>query len=77
MNELFKILCTTPVNVCQCERSFSSLKRIKTYLRNSTGQEHLSGLALININIERDYEIDIDQVVKQFVDRQEGRKIIF
>jgi len=75
MNELFIILWTIPVNVCQCERSFSSLKRIKTYLRNSTGQERLSGLALINI--ERDYQVDIDQVVKEFVAKKQGRKIIF
>ena len=70
MIELFKILRTTSVNVCQCECSFSSLKRIKAYLRNSTGQERLSGLALIYI--ERDYQIDIDQVVKESVAKKGG-----
>ena len=34
-SELLKILSTKPVNSCQYERSFSCLKRLKTYLGNS------------------------------------------
>ena len=65
MNELFKILWTMPVNTCECERSCSSLRRIKTYLRNTIGQVRLSGLALLNI--ENEFPIDYDQIVKEFV----------
>lgn len=36
--KLLKILCTLPVTTCTPERTFSTLKRIKTYLRNTTGQ---------------------------------------
>ncbi len=75
MNNLFKILWTIPVNTCNCERSFSSLKRIKTYLRNTTGQDRLSGLALLNI--EREFQIDYDEVIKGFVAAKNKRKIIF
>jgi len=32
---LLKILCTLPVSTATPERTFSSLKRVKTYLRNS------------------------------------------
>lgn len=32
---LIKIFCTLPVSTAEPERSFSSMKRIKTYLRNS------------------------------------------
>lgn len=35
---LLKILCTLPVTTCTPERTFSTLKRVKTYLRNTTGQ---------------------------------------
>src|ERR1700722_1790722 len=49
MKELFKIQCTIPVNSCECERSFSLLRRTKTYLGNTTGRDRLSGLALLNI----------------------------
>lgn len=34
------------------ERSFSNLKRIKTYSRSAQGQEILSGLAVLSIEKE-------------------------
>ena len=47
-----KILAVIPATSCCAERSFSLLRRLKTYLRNSMGQER-SNLALLHI--ERDY----------------------
>jgi len=35
---LLKILCTLPVSTTSPERMFSTLKRVKTYLRNIIGQ---------------------------------------
>jgi hypothetical protein len=75
MNELLKILWTIPVNSCQCERSFLYLKRLKTYLRNSMVQERLSGIALLNI--ERNFEINLDQIVSDFIVKKDIRKTIF
>ena len=46
----FKILLMIPVSVATCERSFSTLKLIKTYLCSTTSQERLNGLAVISIN---------------------------
>jgi hypothetical protein len=40
------ILATIPATSCSAERSFSGLRRVKTYLRSTMGQERLSGLAL-------------------------------
>ncbi|XP_049766139.1 52 kDa repressor of the inhibitor of the protein kinase-like [Schistocerca cancellata] len=40
------------------ERSFSTLRRIKTYLRNTMGQVRLNELALAHIHKERDMEIE-------------------
>ncbi|KAJ8897255.1 hypothetical protein PR048_002601 [Dryococelus australis] len=45
-----KILATLPVSTASVERSFSTLKRLKTYLRNSTGDDRLNGLALMSIH---------------------------
>ena len=73
INILLKILWTIPVNVCGCERSFPSLRRIETNLRNTTGQERLSSLPLINI--EKDYQIDIDAFATDFVLKKDERKI--
>lgn len=44
--KFLKIGATLPVTIVSVERSFSTLKRIKLYLRNSTGKNRLNGLAL-------------------------------
>ena len=72
MNELLRILWTIPVNVCECERSFSFLRRLKTYLRNTMNQERLSALALIHI--EKNIFIDIDEVIRRFAMKNETRR---
>ena len=74
MNELLKIFWTIPVNSCQCEHSCSCLKRLKTYLRNSMGEERLSGIALLNI--ERNFEINLDQIVTDFIVKKDIKKTI-
>jgi hypothetical protein len=38
INKLLKILCTLPVSTATPERTFSTLKQVKTYLRNTTAQ---------------------------------------
>ena len=43
------LFLTLPVTVATAERSFSKLKLIKNYLRNTMGQERLSGLSLLAI----------------------------
>jgi len=39
---LLKVLVTLPVTTATAERSFSTLKRLKTYLRSSMGDERLT-----------------------------------
>lgn len=47
--KLLTILCTLPMTTVESERCFSTLKRIKTFLRNTMGQERLSALAMLSI----------------------------
>jgi hypothetical protein len=59
---VLKILATIPVTSCSCERSISSLRLLKNYLRNTRGQERLNGLTLMHAHkaIPLDYEKIID-----------------
>ena len=41
------ILATLPVTSCECERSISMLKLLKTSLRSTMGNDRLNGLALM------------------------------
>ena len=54
-----KIATCIPVTVVPVERSFSTLKRLKTYLRNTMGEERLNGLALLNVH--RGIQLDIGE----------------
>ena len=56
-----QICGTLPVTVASSERSFSILRRLKTYLRNRTGEERLNGLALLNIH--RDVDVTSDRIL--------------
>ena len=46
--KLLTIACTLPITSCEAEHAFSTLRRTKTYLRTTMGEERLSGLALYN-----------------------------
>lgn len=50
INVLLRILLTLPVTTAEPERTFSCLKRIKTFLRNRMAEERLNGLAALNIH---------------------------
>jgi len=39
VEQLVRLLLTIPCSSAEAERSFSSLRRLKTYLRNSMGQQ--------------------------------------
>jgi len=49
---LLKILITIPMTSSEAERCFSTLKRIKTCLRSTMGEERLNALTMINIENE-------------------------
>ncbi|XP_047105419.1 52 kDa repressor of the inhibitor of the protein kinase-like [Schistocerca piceifrons] len=44
------ILATLPVSTPTPERCFSTMKRLKTYIRNKMGAERLTGLALMSVH---------------------------
>ena len=49
---LLRLALTLPIMSCECERSFSQLKLVKTAHRSTTTATRLSGLALMKINRE-------------------------
>lgn len=72
----YRILLTIPVSVASGERSFSKLKIIKNYLRNTMGQERLSNLAIISIESEQAQLVNYDEVISSFA-HAKARKCTF
>ena len=51
--ELFRLIrISIAVNTAHCERSFSALKSIKTYLRSTMSEQRLTDLAILSIERE-------------------------
>jgi hypothetical protein len=50
---LLKIYFTVPMTSCSAERSFSSLRRLKTYLRQTMTQKSLNTVALCHVHRSR------------------------
>lgn len=72
---LLQLVATWPVTTCSCERSISALRRLKTYLRSTMGQERLCGLALMHVHAYSSSPIDKNKVVEKFFQRNPRRII--
>lgn len=70
---ILKTSATLPVSIAAPERSFSALKRIKTYLRNSMKENRLNGLA--SLSIQREMSVDPEDVINKFIEKD--RRINF
>lgn len=73
--KLLLISVTLPVTSASCERSFSKMKLVKTFLRNSMTSARLSNIALLSIESARAEGIDLDCFVDEFDSRHDNRRI--
>ena len=74
IRQLLLLSCTWPVTTCSCQRSISALRRLKTYLRSTMGQERLVGLALLHTHY--DMIVNIDDVIKIFAQKNSRRIVL-
>ena len=65
-------LSTYPVSTCTAERSFSSMKRLKTPLRSTMTDGRLSSTAILHIHKSKD--VDLNDIITEFT-RLKGRRL--
>ena len=71
---LIVILTTLPITSCECERSISMLRLVKTALRSTMTETRLNGLAMLQYH--RDILFTADEVVQEFVRRHPRRLLV-
>lgn len=71
ISTLLAILATLPVSVATAERSFSTLRRVKTWLRSRMGDERLNGLCLLAVH--REMHLDMNSIIDRFAKRKNRR----
>lgn len=59
-----KILVALPCTTCTVERSFSSLRRIKTWLRSTMSETRLNGLAMMSVHRQHIFK-NLDEFVNK------------
>ena len=68
-----KLLLILPATNATSERSFSALRRVKTYLRSTMSQERLNNLMVLHVHKEKTDKLDLKLVCQEFVSGREGR----
>ena len=64
---LANLILVMPATNAVSERSFSAIRRLKTYLRSTMCQSRLNHVMLLSINREKVDQLDIDVIADQFV----------
>lgn len=68
MKQALQIINTMFVSVAHSERSFSLLRRVKTWLRGSMGQMRLSSLSITAMN--RELAPDVERIITMFAEKK-------
>lgn len=74
MEIILRIFLTLPVSNASGERSFSVLKRVKNYLRNSLSQTKLTSLAVLYIEQNALDNINYEEIIDKFAELKARKK---
>ena len=74
VDKLLRIYLTIPVTTATAERSFSALRRIKTYLRSTMSEERLNNVMLLHVHKDFCDNLDLLKVAKTFVSANSRRQ---
>ncbi|PSN35177.1 hypothetical protein C0J52_22409 [Blattella germanica] len=81
--KLATLVLTFPSSAPSVERSFSALKRIKTYLRSTQGQIHMSNLVLLSVEKEMlislrrtNEDVFFNDVITKFISKKRRLEFI-
>ncbi|XP_050528598.1 uncharacterized protein LOC126898528 [Daktulosphaira vitifoliae] len=70
---LFKYLqlaITIPISSATCERSFSAMRRVKTWLRTTMEQTRFSSLSVLHIERDLSNNINVEDIVNVFAEKE-------
>jgi hypothetical protein len=72
-----RLFLTIPVTSCTAERSFSALRRLKTFLRSTLTQRRLNHVALLHCHREQSEQIDLKCIYNNFIGQNQIRSAAF
>lgn len=75
--KFIKLMLTVPASSCTAERSFSALRRLKTYMRSSMRQSRMNHMAVLHVHSDTASQLNRDSVMDEFISRNNTRKTTF
>ena len=73
VHRLLRIYLTVPMSSATAERTFSTLRRVKSYLRSTMGQSRLNHVIILHAHKQRTDDLDICEVAKEFAGKHNRR----
>ena len=67
---LLKLILVNPSTNAVTERSFSAMRRIKTYLRSTMGQSRLNATMIVHVHKEKTDELSLLDIANSFVNSE-------
>ena len=75
--KLVKLILVMPATNATSERSFSALRRLKTWLRAVEAQQRLNWCMVLHVHKDRTDKLEIADLANEFVSRNASRMHIF
>lgn len=72
--KLLNLALSIPISSASCERSFSTMRRISTYIRSTMNQDRFSSLAIINIERDVSNNINAEDILEIYC--KENRRLM-
>ena len=69
-----KLILVNPATSAASESSFSTARRLKTWVRSKMNQERFSNLTVLNIHRERTDRLSTIDIANEFTERNTNRK---
>ncbi|KAL3048030.1 hypothetical protein OYC64_006752 [Pagothenia borchgrevinki] len=77
VDKLLRLYLTVPMSNATAERSFSSLRRLKTFLRSTMSERRLNHLLFLHIHKDLTDGLDLRKVLRSFCFASERREVYF
>lgn len=77
VGKLIRCLLVLPASSCEAERSFSALRRLKTYLRSTMTQQTLNNVAVCHVHKEALKMVPTSDIMRDFINFNSARQRLF
>lgn len=77
VEKLIRLLLLCPAASCSAERSFSALRRLKTWLRSTMTQQRLNAISICHTHQDMLDNVNVQEIAREFAARSDIRRNVF